>query len=525
MTPEELFKRLSPRLQVLYGMLLVGAGYYTTALIALQLAFKPDFISAVWLPNAVLLTALLVTHPRQWPYWLAAAVPAELAADIPNGIAPIVAVKFVLADWIEVLIAATLLRRVLIYKLSFDRMRGLLFYFACAVVAAPFIAAFPGAYLTGSDPMASPYWTRFYRWFLSDALTHLVVTSTFLVWWSSRFQMRSQMKNTRILETTLLLLGLMISSVYTFGGFASNATLHPWMLTLPIPFLLWAAARFGVRWTLTSSFLMTLTAIFTSSKGMGPFTELSPAMNVLNLQIFLMLPLASVITVAAALEERARAEQLVSVSLREKETLLKEVHHRVKNNLQVITGLLDMQSLNISDSSEREVFRDSRNRVLTMALIHEDLYRSPDLAGLDFGDYIQGLLRNLSASMGINAELVNVEIDAQHRELIIDTALPVSLIINELVSNAFKHAFPGGRQGRLRIGFRATGTATYELVVSDDGVGLPADLDIQKLDSLGIKLVRILTEQLGGTLKLEREGGTTFTITFREYHEAGTALY
>ena len=401
----------------------------------------------------------------------------------------------------------------------------MLLYFACAVFAAPLIAAFPGAYFTGSDPLGPSYWTRFYRWFLSDSLTHLVVTPTIFVWWNTAFRMRTPIKSARVVETVLLFLSLTVSSTFIFGGFSVNAALHPWVLTIPMPFLLWAAARFGMRWTLTASFLVTIIAIFNSSMGIGPFTELGPAMNVLNLQIYLMLPLASVIIVAAALEERAKAEQLVSVSLREKETLLKEVHHRVKNNLQVITGLLDMQSLNIPDTSQREVFRESRNRVLTMALIHEDLYRSPDLAGVDFANYIQELVRNLAASSGIDPGLITIEVNAQHRELIVDTALPVSLIINELISNTFKHAFPNGKQGTLRVEFRSTEADAYELVVSDNGVGIPAELDIQELDSLGIKLVRILTEQLGGTLELDREGGTTFTVGFKEYEEAGTELY
>jgi len=508
------------------GVILVGVGYYAGALLGLRLAFRPDYISAVWFPNSVLLASLLLTKPRRWPLWLLAAVPAELAADIPAGISAYMALKFVAVDMLEVVSAAVLVRRFVGRSLAFDGMRSTVLYFACASIAAPFAAAFMGSYITGGDPLAPPYWKRFYRWFLSDSLTHLVVTPTILIWCVRDFRLRIPPSIARALETVCLLTGLAASSLFTFGGVGMDAAQHPWMLTLPLPFLLWAAARYGTRCVLTLSLFLTFVAIYNSSIGIGPFTQLNPAANVLNLQLFLIMPLASLITAASALEERARSDELVRVSLREKDTLLREIHHRVKNNLQVISGLLDLQAHHLPEvAAVKEVYQESRNRVLTMALIHEELYQTLDLAKVGFADYIAKLVTNLATSMGIDRERIELQVRAEKAALVVDTAIPVSLIVNELVTNAFKHAFPGNREGSVVVGFRTVGDRAYEVWVSDDGVGLPHDLDPGKQSTLGMKLIMILTEQLGGILDLDRTHGTTFRIRFKEYIEAGTEMY
>ncbi len=239
---------------------------------------------------------------------------------------------------------------------------------------------------------------------------------------------------------------------------------------------------------------------------------------------FVIILLFNIVNRRKAEKELAKSAEQVRNSLGEKEILLKEVHHRVKNNLQVISGLLNLQSLHITDPKGREAYKESQNRVISMALIHEELYQARDLARVDFGAYIENLVANLLGSYSIVKDRVTLDMDISHTDMVVDTAIPCGLIVNELISNCLKHAFPDGKTGRIKVAFRELDGKEYELVVSDDGVGLPAEIDIAKSTSLGMKLVYLIVEQLQGKLEVTREGGTSFRILFREYLEASPEI-
>jgi PAS domain S-box-containing protein len=218
--------------------------------------------------------------------------------------------------------------------------------------------------------------------------------------------------------------------------------------------------------------------------------------------------------------EKALQEALdhIKTSLAEKEVLLKEIHHRVKNNMQVITSLLNLQSRTIRDEQALSVFQDSQNRVKSMALIHETLYQSKDLSRINFAEYLQKLVAHVSRSYRIRPEAIKINTNVDDVSLAIDTAVPCGLIINELASNSLKYAFPSDMKGEVNITFERA-DAQYVLRVSDNGVGLPPDFDPEKGTSLGMKLVRMLTDQLGGELECHNGAGTTFEITFPEERE------
>jgi PAS domain S-box-containing protein len=237
-----------------------------------------------------------------------------------------------------------------------------------------------------------------------------------------------------------------------------------------------------------------------------------------------------VLSVVRDITERKESEERIRASLAEKEVLLREIHHRVKNNLQVISGLLDLHSHEIHDPVLRTVYRESQSQIVAMALVHEKLYQSNDMSRVHFEHYLHALCNNLMASFGVRDGHIELNIDSPVPEIVMDTAIPCGLIINELVTNSLKHAFPKGRRGSIYISFRKSmeskGSETgYEMVVSDDGVGLPEGMDIGNAKSLGLNLVSILVQQLGGTLEVDCEKGTCFRMTIREYHEAGTILY
>lgn len=217
---------------------------------------------------------------------------------------------------------------------------------------------------------------------------------------------------------------------------------------------------------------------------------------------------------------RKQVEQQIKASLQEKEVLLKEVHHRVKNNLQVISSLLRMQARQTNDGSTAALFQDAQHRVQSMSLIHEQLYQSPNLSQIDFGDYLYRLVNNLFHSYGISQQQIALEIETNEPNLTLNTAIPCGLIVNELVSNSLKYAFPNGQSGTIAIQLQSQpchehiGSYQGILTISDNGIGIPQNLDWQTSPSLGLRIVRNLVTQLKGTLTLSQSRGTHFCITF-----------
>jgi PAS domain S-box-containing protein len=213
---------------------------------------------------------------------------------------------------------------------------------------------------------------------------------------------------------------------------------------------------------------------------------------------------------------RKNTEDTLTASLREKEAMLQEIHHRVKNNLQIISSLLRLQSEKIQDPALRAVFLESQNRVRSMAIIHECLYQSPDLARMDFSDYVEKLTDSLLRTYGVPAEKRTLRLDVDKGPLSLDVAIPCGLIITELVSNALKYAYPEGQEGDVFVGFRVLPEYRYELTVADRGVGLKGPVNFETTDSLGLRLVHILTKQLRGRIFVANGVGARFTVTFKD---------
>jgi PAS domain S-box-containing protein len=220
-----------------------------------------------------------------------------------------------------------------------------------------------------------------------------------------------------------------------------------------------------------------------------------------------------------ALEEenaqRLEAEAKLQSSLDEKTMLLKEIHHRVKNNLQIIASLLNLQSRYIKDESTLAAIRESQNRVKAMALVHEKLYRSEDLAHIDLNEYIRFLGNGLFQFYGAKGRGIRFGLDMHDVDVDINTAIPLGLIINELISNSLKYAFPEGRQGEVAIIITQV-EHTLTIIFHDNGIGIPEGLDWRNTHSLGLQLVTTLTDQMDGTIELDRTAGTQFTLVLHE---------
>lgn len=214
------------------------------------------------------------------------------------------------------------------------------------------------------------------------------------------------------------------------------------------------------------------------------------------------------------ISERTKAEEALTHSLREKEVLLREIHHRVKNNLQIVSSILNLQGNYITDRKSLEMFADSQSRIKSIALIHELLYQNDDLAQANFGEYLHSLVTNLLRTYKVNSR-VGFEIEADTVFLSLDSAIHCGLIVTELVTNSLKYGFQGREEGTVFVSIKDEGEF-YVLSAGDDGVGFPEDFDYRMSDSLGLQLVNTLSEQIGGRLELEEGSGTRFTLKFKE---------
>jgi two-component sensor histidine kinase len=207
-------------------------------------------------------------------------------------------------------------------------------------------------------------------------------------------------------------------------------------------------------------------------------------------------------TLSEMIQEREKLEEIRK----------KEIHHRIKNNLQVISSLLDLEADKFTDESVIEAFKESQNRVISMALVHEELYRSQDMESIDFSDYLMKLVNELSYSYVIEKESIKIKTDVETVFLDMDTAIPLGMIVNELISNSFKHAFSPGEKGEIHVNL-SLDNGKLILAVGDNGTGFPEHVNFRETDSLGLQLVTTLISQIGGILELERDGGTSFRIT------------
>jgi PAS domain S-box-containing protein len=219
-------------------------------------------------------------------------------------------------------------------------------------------------------------------------------------------------------------------------------------------------------------------------------------------------------TLNAELEERVRLRTAeLTATLREREVLLQEIHHRVKNNLQVISSLINMQLRSLRGSG-RQALAQCQMRVQAIALIHEKLYQSHDYAKVPFAQYVRGLAWSVFQASGVAQDAVSLELEFEDVALAVDKAIPCGLLLNELITNAMRHAFPEGRRGKLRIALTTLPNRAVRLIVQDDGIGLPESFDIRTSTSLGLHLVHTLAKQLDAELMVRRERGASFELTF-----------
>ena len=215
--------------------------------------------------------------------------------------------------------------------------------------------------------------------------------------------------------------------------------------------------------------------------------------------------------ISTDITERKQMEEQLKKSLKEKEILIKEIFHRVKNNLAVVSGLLNIQAANIKDKKAKAAFQATRDRIFSLSAVHSQLYHSENYSYVDYKEYIKKLVSNIYYSFQMSGH-VKLHLDLADITLPIDKAIPCGLLVNEIVTNALKHAFPEKRKGNLRITTHSLEDKNIEIIVKDDGIGIPESFNIEKTETLGLKLIDLMTKQIEGTLEIESKKGTEFKI-------------
>jgi len=321
---------------------------------------------------------------------------------------------------------------------------------------------------------------------------------------------------------------------WSIGSFISSGAVVLWSVLSPTGSLLFQDIKKAVRWFGAFVFiifiLITHELLFFQGNATGSNQVLAfLAMNIIGISGILFYSLSyfvkqhidkqEKINTLLEIESKARKELLTKTQnlesvLLEKEMLLNEIHHRVKNNMQVITSLIALQVKNIDGSATVYEFKQIQNRINSMAIVHEMLYQSKDLSQIDYGDYVEKLAFGLLASMKGDDSNVTYAFNIDHIKVNVDTAIPLGLLINELLTNALKYAFPNGQEGEVHLSIKQVSDA-YELIISDNGVGFSFDGDFDKLRTLGMRLVYSLVEQLEGTIAQENRNGTSYFITFK----------
>jgi PAS domain S-box-containing protein len=225
------------------------------------------------------------------------------------------------------------------------------------------------------------------------------------------------------------------------------------------------------------------------------------------------------------LTEYKRAEEQIKASLAEREVLLGEIHHRVKTNMQIVSSLLSLQASQTKNKDFIKMVKNTQSRIRSIALIHENLYRSQDLSKINFSGYVPSLVIHLFQFNQVNSNLIKLKMNLDNVFLDIQTAIPCALILNELITNSLKHAFPGGRGGEIIVELHPLEEHTFQMIVKDNGVGIPKGLDIEHTSTLGLQIAAMLVKQVEGSMEVLQEGGTTFMIVFRDLRSKFSLRY
>ena len=529
---------LADAFRYLLWVALIASAYFVGARLGLAVAFFPRQVSAVWPPAGIALAAFMTLGSRVWPGVFMAAFLVNSMADEPAAVAFCIAC----GNTAMGLVGAQALRALRLDG-ALERSRDVVSLLA-VTVGSTLISATVGTAALGiggliSWPSSGSVWRL---WWAGDSLGILIVAPVLLTWFS---RPRLGWQGLQLLEftgyvavTTLIGLAVFVWPIGESPFFYPRAY-------VAFPLLAWAGLRMGAREAALGVAILATFAVWGSANGYGPFSRWAPDARLVLLDAFIGTAACTGLLIAAVISERqgaqasakdaqtrlreayaelegrvhARTAELAAAveelgqRNREKETLLREIHHRVKNNLQVVCSLLNLQAHGQEEPRLLAFAEDCRARVRSMALVHEHLYQSNNLQSVPVTVYVGALLEEVVHSHP-TARQLTCDVEIQDLQLPVDQAIPCGLIVNELVTNALKHAFPTGGPGRVKVSIVEIPGEHIELAVADDGIGSREASGFPAGSGFGLSLVSMLADQLHATLAFEHAQGTRVTLRF-----------
>ena len=495
--------------------LLVALLYFGTARISQTLGIQPANITPVWLPSGIMLTLALIRgysilpgvflgafFGGVWPHW---------GTDVPGGVLTLLFTGSFngIGDVLCVFVSAHFIKRRTSPQFIFRNIDNVTTFLIFGAIIGPAISAVFGvtsnciAGFVGVDE----YLYTLTTWWIGVGVGVLTLTPVMLVWYSER--QRPLKLNMQALGFTMLLL---VGALYMLGIVFANFSVQ-----LPLyifaPLLLWCVFILNIRLTFTYLLVIAVVSVILTAFKMGPFMTLYSNDALINLQLFLAVLMITVLYV------QATVGQLRQVDLT-KGLLLKEIHHRVKNNLQIISGLLMLQSGADQDEKTKTMLADSQHRISSMAIIHEMLYQSENLLKINIHDYLDQLVKYLVESIIGKENDIQFSLhiyDVEDIHLTIDTAIPLGLLVTEIVTNSLKHGLESNGEDVIYIHIENEGSNNYRLRIGDNGKGFPLDASLSNTGSLGTKLIQALSEQLHGEIMRDKSRkGTHYVLSFSE---------
>ena len=541
-------------LQYPWQLLVTAALYYVAAKLGLKLAFAHANVSPVWPPTGVDIALVVLWGYRIWPAIAVsiALINVEvLAGSTPMGwqiLLPTILIT--IGNTLEAIVAVIILRKAVGQRHTLTTLRGVLIFIIAAAIIAPVISATLGVLSLPLDKMLSwalsgPLWLT---WYVGDAVGALTTAPLILSLHDMKLYQLRGFKAVEALFLIMLILGLgVIFWGSSFGGATGNFS----VAYLFMPLILWAILRFYILGATISVSLVSAISIIGTLRGFGPFTGMSANESLVFLQLFIGIIAVTSLVIAAVLYERKELEaalinsvanqereiqsqtrnlrtinsllnlevnrrqaqqEVINQALHEKELLLREVHHRVKNNMAIIASLLNLHGAALEDGPAVNALRESRTRIKTMAVLHEILYNDENLKAIHLRSYLETLMELLRESYGLDSSNLKVRFNIDESCFDIDRMMPIGLLFNELVTNSLKHAFHNIEKPEINITFSLVDNSYYELAIIDNGKGFVPSEPEKRKGKIGLTLVDAFVKQLDGTMQVSSDSGARYFI-------------
>jgi two-component sensor histidine kinase len=488
----------------------IFAAAFLVSVLAVGTSPLPESYHSTLCPSiGLLLGVLLITPRREWWAFFLATVPAIAAAIYFHNEPFASAAYFWFVHHVQALVGVLLIQALGTPRPRLDSLQEVFEFTAIGGVIATVVGA------TLSSTVAVYFYPElsmnvvWKSWASSHLLGTLTTAPLLLTWDTRRVVELFKLDPRRLGEALLLTLAAGVWSVLIFTNVLAWSRMDDYLI---LPLIMWAPVRFGLRGAAWINFLIAILATIVAIEGHGEYSLANgfDYRTVLGLQMLLAVSTLSTLALASVLHEREETKEWLEKALAEKEILHREIHHRVKNNLNLVASLLNLQTEYVRDPEDAQLLEEARRRVIAMARIHERLTHRRELSSIDFGDYLNALAEEFRNSsyrddITINVKTENVALD-------LDRAISCGLIVNELATNALTHAFPNGRSGEIVISMATLADGGIRLVVGDDGIGLAHADQPRSSTSMGMMVVNSLLDQLGATMEVNTDKGTMFTI-------------